>query len=150
MTRRTGNARRPGTSSQSAAADARADDDGMRLAEQPRQTQRGRSRPYESDVVRSIEPILASADPDDLVEIAARANAALPDTDPRKIRGDEVKMLKRLAGQARALNSTLIEHAEEHRAVGERSRQVSPEAATTAAWADRLLHALEAMVRRIR
>lgn len=101
----------------------------------------------QSDVVRAVEPLLAGATDDDLVEIIARASAALPDTDPRKIRSDDVEMLRRLAAQARAFNATLVEHAAERRAVGERRGRVSPESADTAAWAGRLANALEAVVR---
>ena len=86
------------------------------------------------------------ADPDELVGLIARANAALPDTDPRKIRPDEVAMLRRLAGQARTLDSSMLAHAAERRLAGERRGRVSPEASNTANWAARLAVALEAIV----
>ena len=101
----------------------------------------------QADAVRAVRRILADAAPDELVEIRALANAALPDTDPRKIRGGEVDMLRRLASQAQDLNTNLVEHASERRALGERRQPVSPESANTAAWAGRLADTLEALVR---
>lgn len=108
--------------------------------------------PQKKQAVRKSGAVVAAdqfvgASADDLVEIIARANAALPDTDSRKIRSEEVAMLRRLASQASAFNARLVEHATERRAVGERRRPVSPESANTATWAARLADALEALVR---
>ena len=86
------------------------------------------------------------ADADQLVSMMALSNAALPDDDPRKIRPDDVRMLRRLAGQARTFSTSLIEHAAERRSVGEPRGRVSPEAGITARWAERLAGALEAVL----
>jgi hypothetical protein len=94
----------------------------------------------------AIPDRLDGADPDELVGLIARANAALPDTDPRKIRPDEVAMLRRLAGQARTVDSSMVAHAAERRLAAERRGRVSPEASNTAKWAARLAVALEAIV----
>ena|SRR5690242_16307065 len=118
-----------------------------RRVEQPRQTLPSRTRRHRADVLRAVSPILAAAAPDDLVAIMARANASLPHTDGRKIRGVEVAMLRRLAGQARAFSANLIQHAAERRALGDARGPVSPESANTAAWAGRLADALEPLVR---
>ena len=128
-------------------AHASADDNAVLITPQPRQTPPTAARRDQSDLMRAVRRILPGAAADDLVEIIARANAVLPDTDPRKVRRDEVDMLRRLANQARAFNATLVEHAAERRAVGERRRPVSPESAKTAAWAGRLADALESVVR---
>ena len=122
--------------------DASSHEEAIRITEQPRQTQRG-----DSEAVRAVTRILAGASADDVVEILARANAALPETDPRKVSRSDVDLLRRLADQARAFNATLVEHAAERRAVGERRRAVSPESANTAAWAGRLADALATLVR---
>lgn len=82
------------------------------------------------DAARDTHAIAArldNADPDELVRLIARANAALPDMDPRKIRPHEVAMLRRLAGQARPIESSMV-------------------ASNTATWAARLAVALEAIV----
>jgi hypothetical protein len=130
-----------------AANRARARDGAVRRVEQPRQTLSSGTRGHRADVLRAVGPILAAAAPDDLVEIIARANASLPDTDLRKIRGVEVAMLRRLAGQARAFSANLIQHAAERRALGDARGPVSPESANTAAWAGRLADALEPLIR---
>jgi hypothetical protein len=57
-------------------------------------------------------------------------------------------MLRRLAVQARTLNSSLLDHAAERRLVGERRGRVSPEASNTAHWAERLAAALETLTSR--
>ena len=144
---RTKRAERHRVDAAAAGAHTRAEEHAVRLGEQPGHTLPSGAQRRESDVVRAVEPILAAAADDDLVEIIARANAALPDTDPRKIRSDEVDMLRRLASQARALYASLVEHAAERRAVGERRGRVSPESANTATWAGRLADALDALVR---
>jgi hypothetical protein len=130
-----------------AGAHTRGEEHGSRLGQQRAHTPPSGAQRRESDVLRAVEPILAAAADDDLVEIIARANAALPDTDRRKILGQEVDMLRRLASQARAFNANLVQHASERRAVGERRGHVSPESANTAAWAGRLADALEALIR---
>lgn len=90
-----------------------------------------------------LNALLASADADQMVEMIARTNQALPDADQRKIRVDDVRMLRRLAGQARTFSESLIDHANERRLVGERRGTVSPESGNTADWAERLATALE-------
>ena len=130
-----------------AGAHTRGEEHGSRLGQQRAHTLPSGAQRRESDVLRAVEPILAAAADDDLVEIIARANAALPDTDRRKILGHEVDMLRRLASQARAFNANLVQHASERRAVGERRGHVSTESANTAAWAGRLADALEALIR---
>jgi hypothetical protein len=99
-----------------------------------------------SEFTAQMNALLDSADADQMVELIARTNAALPDADPRKIHGADVRMLRRLAGQARTLHSSLVHHAAERRLVGEPHRRVSPEARDTALWAERLATALERMV----
>jgi hypothetical protein len=101
-----------------------------------------------SDFAGEMRALLASADADQLSELRTRANAALPDDDPRKIHADDVRMLRRLAGQARTFSASLLEHAAERRLVGERRGRVSPEAGDTARWAERLSAALEALTSR--
>jgi len=87
---------------------------------------------------------IRTADADQLVELMALSNAALADEDFRKIRPDDVRMLRRPAGQARSLNTSLTDHAAERRSLGERRGRISPEAGDTARWAERLVGALEA------
>jgi hypothetical protein len=94
----------------------------------------------------AIATRLDGADPDELVALIARANAALPDSDSRKIRLDEVTMLRRLASQAQTIDSSMVARAAERRLAGERRGRVSPEASNTAEWAARLAVALEAIV----
>jgi len=101
-----------------------------------------------SDFAGEMRSLLASADVDQLSELRTRANAALPDDDPRKIHADDVRMLRRLAGQARTFSTSLLEHAAERRLAGERRGRVSPEAGNTARWAERLSAALEALMTR--
>ena len=96
-----------------------------------------------ANAARGLHALLASATPDQLAELIAEANSALPDDDARKIRQDDVRMLRRLAGQARAFGQSLLDHAAERRQVGERRGRVSPEADDTAQWAERLAGALE-------
>ncbi len=95
------------------------------------------------DAARGLRALLASATADQLAELIAEANNALPEDDARKIRQDDVRMLRRLAGQARIFGQSLLNHAAERRLVGERRGRVSPEAENTAHWADRLAGALE-------
>jgi len=96
------------------------------------------------DLASEVGLWISTADADQLVELMALSNAALPDEDPRKIRAEDVRMLRRLAGQARNLSTSLIAHRAERRAVGERRGHISPEAGDTARWAERLVGALEA------
>lgn len=98
------------------------------------------------DFAGEMQALLASADADQLSELIAAANAALPDGDERKICRDDVRMLRRLAGQARTFSDSLLEHAAERRSAGERRAIVSPEAGNTARWAERLAGALETVV----
>ena len=97
------------------------------------------------NAARELHALLASATADQLAELIAEANSALPEDDARKIRRDDVRMLRRLAGQARSLGQSLLDHAAERRQVGERRRRVSPEAGDTAQWAGRLAGALETL-----
>jgi len=97
--------------------------------------------PVRPDAARLDDP-----DPAELLAVIARANAALPDTDPRKIRPEDVAMLQRLSEQASDINDTMVEHAAERRKVGERRGRVSPEAGNTAQWAARLAAALASML----
>ena len=87
-----------------------------------------------------------TADADQLVNMMVLSNAALPDEDPRKIRAEDVRMLRRLAGQARTFSTALIEHAAERQSVGERRDRVSPESGDTARWAERLAGALDSVL----
>ena len=98
------------------------------------------------DFAKRMHALLASADADQLAELIARANAALPDDDERKIHRDDVRMLRRLAGQAREFSNSLLYHAAERRSLGERRVRVSPESGNTARWAERLAGALEGVV----
>ena len=100
------------------------------------------------DFAGEMGALLASADADQLAELIARANAALPDDDERKICRDDVLMLRRLAGQARTFSNSLLEHAVERRSAGDHRVSVSPEAGNTARWAERLASALETVVSR--
>jgi hypothetical protein len=97
------------------------------------------------DFAKGMHALLASADADQLTELIARANAALPDDDERKIHRDDVHMLRRLAGQPRTLSNSLLEHATERRSMGQRRGRVSPESGDTARWAERLAIALQAL-----
>src|SRR5690242_13829006 len=58
-----------------------------------------------------MHALIAGADADQLAELMAEANAALPDDDERKICRADVRMLRRLAGQARTFSISLLEHA---------------------------------------
>jgi hypothetical protein len=100
----------------------------------------------QAELVSEVSAWANTADADQLVAVMALSNAALPDEDSRKIRTDDVRMLRRLAGQARSLSTSLIEHAAGRRSVGERPARVSPEAGDTARWAERLAGALEAVL----
>jgi len=113
----------------------------QRKARNAAQTTVPERRPSLANEVRAW---IRTADADQLVELMALSNAALPDEDSRKIRPDEVRMLRRLAGQARSLNTSLTDHAAERRSLGERRGRISPEAGDTARWAERLVGALEA------
>lgn len=95
-----------------------------------------------------MNALLASANADQMVELIARTNDALGQDDQRKVRRDDVRMLRRLAEQARAFSKSLIDHNAERRLVGERRGPVSPEARNTAVWAERLALALETGVTR--
>jgi len=124
----------------------RAADDGMR----PLATETAiKSVPvHEQDTLRAIRDIVETLSPASLGALLALANGKLDDRDPRKVRMAEVKSLRRLAGQAHALDNTMIEHAVDRRVLGEKRDDISPEAANTALWTDRLILALEGMVRR--
>jgi len=100
------------------------------------------------DFATEMRALLASADADQLAALITQANAALPDDDDRKIRRDDVRLLRRLAGQARSFSASLLEHAAERRLVGERRGRVSPESGDTARWAERLAKALETLTAR--
>lgn len=113
----------------------------QRKARNAAQTTVPERRPSLANEVRAW---IRTADADQLVELMALSNAALPDEDFRKIRPDDVRMLRRLAGQARSLNTSLTDHAAERRSLGERRGRISPEAGDTARWAERLVGALEA------
>lgn len=97
---------------------------------------------------RDLNALLASASADQLADVIAQANRALPDDDARKIREDDVRQLRRLASQARTFNRSLLDHAAERRLAGERWGRVSPEAGKTAQWAERLAVALETVTSR--
>ncbi len=97
---------------------------------------------------RDLNGLLASASANQLADLIAHANRALPDDDDRKIREDDVRMLRRLASQARTCNRSLLDHAAERRLAGERRGRVSPEADKTAQWAERLATALETVTSR--
>jgi hypothetical protein len=126
---------------------ARADDDGMagsfgvELA--------SRSIPvHEQDSLGAIRSIVDTLSPASLGALISLANGRLPDKDPMKIRMAEVKSLRRLAAQAHALDSSMLGHALERRRLGDKPADVSPEAANTAIWTDRLIRALEGILRR--
>lgn len=110
-------------------------------ARNPAQATVAQRRP---SLANEVSAWIRTADADQLVEARALSNAALPDEDFRKIRLDDVRMLRRLAGQARSLNTSLTDHAAERRSLGERRGRISPEAGNTAHWAERLAGALEA------
>jgi hypothetical protein len=103
---------------------------------------------HEQDALRAIRDIVETLSPASLGALIALANGKLDDRDPRKIRLAEVKSLRRLASQAHALDSTMIEHAVDRRSLGEKRDDISPEAANTARWTDRLVLALEGIIRR--
>jgi hypothetical protein len=103
---------------------------------------------HEQDTLRAIRDIVETLSPASLGALIALANGKLDDRDPRKVRMAEVKSLRRLAAQAHALDSTMIEHAVDRRTLGEKRDDISPEAANTALWTDRLILALEGIVRR--
>jgi hypothetical protein len=103
---------------------------------------------HERDSLGAIRAIVETLSPDSLAALLSLANGRLDDGDPRKIRVADVRSLRRLALQAHAFDATLLEHAEDRRLLGEKRDDVSPEAADTARWAERLIRALEGMVRR--
>jgi hypothetical protein len=126
---------------------ARADDDGMAgmFATEPAI----RSVPvHEQDSLSAIRSIVETLSPASLSALIALANGKLDDRDPNKIRLAEVRSLRRLATQANALDSTMLGHALERRIPGDKPADVSPAAANTAVWADRLIRALEGIARR--
>jgi hypothetical protein len=103
---------------------------------------------HEQDTLRAIRDIVETLSPASLGALIALANGKLDDRDPHKVRMAEVKSLRRLAAQAHALDNTMIEHAVDRRVLGEEREEISPEAANTALWTDRLILALEGIVRR--
>jgi hypothetical protein len=126
---------------------ARADDDGMAsmaFAEPAIRSVPARER----DALQAVRAVVENLSPGALGALISLANARLPDGDPRKIRLAEVRSLRRLASQAHELDASLIGHAEDRRRVGEQRGDVAPEAANTALWTDRLIRALEGIVRR--
>ena len=125
----------------------RADDDGMAapFASEPAI----REVPvHEQDSLRAIRTIIETLSPASLAALVSLANGRLPDRDPRKVRPAEVKSLRRLAAQAHALDASMIGHAVDRRVRGDQPADISPEAANTASWSDRLIRALEGIVRR--
>ena len=125
----------------------RADDDGMAgsIATEPAIRS---VPPQEQDSLRAIRGMVEQLSPAGLGALIALANGRLDDRDPNKIRLAEVKSLRRLASQAHALDSSMIDHALERRTLGDKRGDISPEAANTALWSDRLIRALEGIVRR--
>src|ERR1043165_7380224 len=103
---------------------------------------------HEQDSLRAIRTIAATLSPASLAALSSLANERLPDHDPRKIRASEVRSLRRLAAQAHALDASMIGHAADHRVPGDRRGVIPPEAANTAIWPNRLILALESIVRR--
>jgi hypothetical protein len=89
---------------------------------------------------------IATLDAESLTEVIALAYARLKPDDARKVRPPDVALLRQLAGQAHDFDSSLIEHADQRRRVGERRSPISPEAAHTAEWANRLADALDSLV----
>jgi hypothetical protein len=94
----------------------------------------------------AIAARIDGADPDELVALIARANAALPDSDSRKIRPSEVALLRHLADKAQIVDSSIVGPATPRQSAGAPDRPASPEAGKTARWTARLLVALEAIV----
>ena len=130
-----------------AADTARADDDGMH-APSASGTSRDRVAQEQTanDQLRDVRRAIAVLDADSLVEVIGLAYGRLGHDDPRRVRCADVELLRRLAQQAHAFDSSLIEHADQRRRVGERRGKVSPEAAHTAEWANRLADALDSLV----
>jgi hypothetical protein len=125
---------------------ARADDDGMAAMGSPPAI---RDVPvHEEDSLSAIRSIVQTLSPASLRALMSLANGKLHDSDPNKIRLSEVKSLRRLASQAHALDASLLGHMQERRMRGEARQSISPEAANTALWTDRLIRALEGIVRR--
>lgn len=126
---------------------SRADDDGMAgpfLTEPALQTV-----PIKDlDSLRAIRPVVETLSPAGLAALMSLANGRLDDGDPRKLRSAEIKSLRRLATQAHALDASMLGHAVDRRLLGEDRADISPEAANTALWTDRLIRALEGIVRR--
>jgi hypothetical protein len=126
----------------------RADDDGMAGAPVASERAILDVPVHEQDRLRSIRTIVETLSPASLAALVSLANGRLPDRDPRKVRVTEVKSLRRLAAQAHALDASLIVHAVDRQVRGDQPADISPEAANTASWSDRLIMALEGIVRR--
>jgi hypothetical protein len=101
----------------------------------------------EREVLLALGGILERLSPQGLGSVMALANDNLPNQDPRKIRVSEVRSLRRLASQAHALGSSMVGHAQHRRKSGDGPAHVSPEVANTVRWTDRLILALEGVVR---
>jgi hypothetical protein len=95
----------------------------------------------EREVLLALKGILERLSPQALGSVMALANGSLPDQDPRKIRVSEVRSLRRLASQTHALDSSMAVKK------GDGPADMSPEVANTARWTDRLIRALEGVVR---
>lgn len=125
---------------------ARADDDGMRSSSAS-ETSLGRvAHEQTNDQMPELRRTIAALDADSLVEMIGLAYARLEHDDARKIRRPDIELLRRLAHQAHDFDSSLMEHADQRRRVGEPRGKVSPEAAHTAEWANRLADALDPLV----
>jgi hypothetical protein len=102
----------------------------------------------EQDSLKAIRAVVETLSPASLGALISLANGRLPDSDRRKIRLAEVNSLRRLATQAHNLDASLLGHAADRRLAGGTPSDISPEAANTALWTDRLIRALEGIVRR--
>ena len=139
----------------STADTARADNDGMAS---PATAERGRAAPTgttrspvasagaEQDQQRALRRMIDGLDANGLAMVISLAYAHLDRADPRNVQRADVELLRRLARQAHDFDASLIEHDDERRRAGERRGAISPEAATTAGWANRLAYALDALL----
>jgi len=125
---------------------ARADDDGMASDA----TRVRSATEAESDQRSRLRHIIDSLGANDLALVIALAYARLRGDDRINVQRADVELLRRLARQAHDFDSRLIEHADERRRVGERRGAISPEAANTAEWANRLADALDALLDGVR
>jgi hypothetical protein len=134
---------------------ARADDDGMASAATAARNAAARSHnpqsrvahtDAEGDQQRTLRRMIDMLDANGLALVIALAYARLGRGDRRHVQRADVELLRRLARQAHDLDASLIEHRDERRRVGERRGAISPEAANTAGWANRLADALDALL----